>query len=195
MLYTQSILQSCWGGGGGWWMMDDATAATGQRRQCVHHTPDTGGLLGGHDWQESVEGIWPGHRGYTLTLYEKCHWIFNDHRESGPRFNVSSERQCLLTVKCPRHTQTTGWAQYSQYKYKKHCQFWLNLFSACHCCLVPEYDRSEQSPKLNILMTLQQKQHLRIPLMHIHRSCWTCDKRLPAGRMVSPDSRGRHSGN
>ncbi len=36
---------------------------------------------------------WPGHRGYTPTLYEKCHEIFNDHRESGPRFNVSSERQ------------------------------------------------------------------------------------------------------
>ncbi len=38
-------------------------------------------------------GIWPGHRGYIPTLYEKCHGIFNDHRESGPRFNVSSERQ------------------------------------------------------------------------------------------------------
>ncbi len=37
-------------------------------------------------------GIWPGHRGYTPTLYEKFHGIFNDHRESGPRFNVSSER-------------------------------------------------------------------------------------------------------
>ncbi len=36
--------------------------------------------------------------GYTPTLYEKCPGIFNDHRESGPRFNVSSERQCLLTV-------------------------------------------------------------------------------------------------
>ncbi len=23
--------------------LDDATAATGQRRQCAHHTPDTGG--------------------------------------------------------------------------------------------------------------------------------------------------------
>ncbi len=34
-------------------------------------------------------GIWPGHRGYTPTLYEKCHGMFNDHRESGPRFNVS----------------------------------------------------------------------------------------------------------
>ncbi len=38
-------------------------------------------------------GIWPGHRGYTPTLYEKCHGIFNDHRESGPRFNISSERR------------------------------------------------------------------------------------------------------
>ncbi len=38
------------------------------------------GLLGGHDWQVPVEGIWPGHRGYTPTLYEKCHGIFNDHR-------------------------------------------------------------------------------------------------------------------
>ncbi len=27
-------------------------------------------------------GIWPGHRGYTPTLYEKCHGIVNDHRES-----------------------------------------------------------------------------------------------------------------
>ncbi len=54
------------------------------------------GLLGGHDWQGPVVGIWPGHRSYTPTLYEKCHGIFNDHRESGTRFNVSSERQCIL---------------------------------------------------------------------------------------------------
>ncbi len=27
----------------------------------------------------------------TPTLYEKCHGIFYDHRESGHRFNVSSE--------------------------------------------------------------------------------------------------------
>ncbi len=50
------------------------------------------GLLGVHDRQGPVVGIWPGHRGYTPTLYEKCHGIFNDHRQSGPRFNVSSER-------------------------------------------------------------------------------------------------------
>ncbi len=30
--------------------------------------------------------------GLHPTLYEKCHGIFNDHRESGPRFNVSYER-------------------------------------------------------------------------------------------------------
>ncbi len=51
LLYTQSTLQS-WGGGGGVSPqpppvcsihLDDATAATGQRRQCAHHTPATGG--------------------------------------------------------------------------------------------------------------------------------------------------------
>ncbi len=48
LLYTQSTLQSC----GGVSPqpppvcsihLDDATAATGQRRQCAHHTPATGG--------------------------------------------------------------------------------------------------------------------------------------------------------
>ncbi len=61
------------------------------------------------------KGQWPGHRGYTPTLYEKYPGIFNDHRGLGPRFNVSSEKLCFLTVQCPRHytgvlgpTQTTG---------------------------------------------------------------------------------------
>ncbi len=51
LLYTQSALQSRGGGGGGSpqpppvcsMHLDDATAATGQRRQCAHHTPATGG--------------------------------------------------------------------------------------------------------------------------------------------------------
>ncbi len=91
--------------------LDDVTAATVQRRQCAQHTPATGeeervieimGIIrrplltrasGGN-----LAAIWPGHRGYTPTLYEKCHGIFNDHRESGPRCNVSSERRCFLTV-------------------------------------------------------------------------------------------------
>ncbi len=55
--------------------LDDAMAATGQRRQCTHHTPATGGekresqsqssgweLLGGYDWQ-GPEGIWSGQQG------------------------------------------------------------------------------------------------------------------------------------
>ncbi len=61
-------------------------------------------------------GIWPGHRGYTPTLYEKCHGIFNDHRESGPQFNISYEGRGFFTVKYSRHytgalggpTQTAG---------------------------------------------------------------------------------------
>ncbi len=50
-----------------------------------------------------------------LLFFEGHPGIFNDHRESGARFNVSSERRCLLTVQCPRHytgvlgpTQITG---------------------------------------------------------------------------------------
>ncbi len=37
--------------------------------------------------------------GLHPTLYEKCHGIFYDHRESGPRFNVSSERRFLSCFK------------------------------------------------------------------------------------------------
>ncbi len=61
--------------------LDDVTAATGQRRQAGHQTPATGGeerewwsqssgwrLLGSHNGQGPVAGIWPGHRGYTPTL-------------------------------------------------------------------------------------------------------------------------------
>ncbi len=54
LLYTQIALQSCVCGGGGVSPqptpvcsihLDDATAATGQRRQCTHHTPATGGVI------------------------------------------------------------------------------------------------------------------------------------------------------
>ncbi len=40
---------------------------------------------------DTVVGIWLGHRGHTPTLYEKCHGIFNDHRESGPRSHPKDE--------------------------------------------------------------------------------------------------------
>jgi len=35
--------------------------------------------------------------GVTPLLFnKKCHGILNDHRESGPRFNVRCERQCFF---------------------------------------------------------------------------------------------------
>ncbi len=119
LLYTQSSLQSC----GGVSPqpppvcsihLDDATAATGQRRQCAHHTPATGGeereiepikLMGiiRRPWLIKASGgnlaRTPGLHPYSF--YEKCHGIFSDHRESRPLFNVSSERQCFLQYSVP----------------------------------------------------------------------------------------------
>ncbi len=76
----------------------EETAMTYEANQCM-------GMIR-RPWCSEANGeIWPWCQGYIC--------IFNDHRESG--FNVSSEnRQCFLTVKCPRHytgvlgpTQTT----------------------------------------------------------------------------------------
>ncbi len=59
------------------------------------------GWLGGHDGQRSM-GEFGQDTGVTPLLFSKDNpGIFNDHRESGPRFNVSSERRCLLTVVSP----------------------------------------------------------------------------------------------
>ncbi len=64
--------------------LDDATAATAQRRQCAHHTPATGGE------EREIEPIkWMGIIGRP--------WLTRasgGNLESGPRFNVSSERRC-----------------------------------------------------------------------------------------------------
>ncbi len=91
--------------------LDDATAAI--LRQNAHHTPaywwrgdrvmkpiSVWGLLGGHDGQEANDQIWQGCQGYTLLFFFfKGHpGIFNDHRDSGPRFNVSSEGRCFVAV-------------------------------------------------------------------------------------------------
>ncbi len=41
---------------------------------------------------------------FTPLLFFDGHpGIFNDHRVSGPRFNISSKRRCFLTVQCPHH--------------------------------------------------------------------------------------------
>ncbi len=56
------------------------------------------GWLGGRDGQRTV-GEFGRYTGVTPLLFFEGHpGIFNDHRESGPRFNVSSERRCFLTV-------------------------------------------------------------------------------------------------
>ncbi len=136
LLYTQSALQSCGGGGGlsstitsvqhplGWW--DGCYGTTASVR-----SPHTSYRWRGErviepiKWMGNIRRPWLTRAsggnltrtpGLHPTLYEKCHGIFNDHRESGPRFNVSSEKRCLLTVVSPSPywalgpTLTTGWA-------------------------------------------------------------------------------------
>ncbi len=50
-------------------------------------------------WGSEANGqIWLGWRGHSSTLFERHPGIFNNHRESGPRFNVSSEGRCFLLV-------------------------------------------------------------------------------------------------
>ncbi len=58
------------------------------------------GWLGGHDGQRPMgkfedAGVTP------LLFFEGHPGIFNDHRESGPRFNVSSEGRCFLQYSVP----------------------------------------------------------------------------------------------
>ncbi len=45
--------------------------------------------------------IWLGCRGHTSTLFERHPGILNDHRESGPRFNISSEQYIVLQYIVP----------------------------------------------------------------------------------------------
>ncbi len=52
-------------------------------------------------WSEANGRIWPGCRCHTSTLFERHPGIFNDHRESGPWFNVSSEGRCFLQYSVP----------------------------------------------------------------------------------------------
>ncbi len=92
--------------------LDDATAAI--VRQNAHHTPaywwrgdrvmkpiSVWGWLGGHDGQTPM-GKFGLDAGVTPLLFFEWHpGIFNDHRESGPRFNISSEGRCFLQHSVP----------------------------------------------------------------------------------------------
>ncbi len=77
-------------------------------------TPCTHQLIGG---EETVGEFGQGAGVTPLVFFEGHPGIFNDHRESGPRFNISSEGRPVLTESYPHHytgalrpTQTTGWA-------------------------------------------------------------------------------------
>ncbi len=59
---------------------------------------DRANQVDGDYWEDMIDkGQWREFgqdTGVTpLLFYDECHGIFNDHRESGPRFNVSSERR------------------------------------------------------------------------------------------------------
>ncbi len=94
--------------------MDDATAAI--LRQNAQHTPTywwredrvmkpirVWGILGGHDGHDGGQwGKFGQEARVTPLLYFKRHpGIFYDHRESGPRFSVSSEGRCFLHYSVP----------------------------------------------------------------------------------------------
>ncbi len=90
--------------------LDDATAAI--LRQNAHHKPaywwrqsdganQCMGMIRRPWWSEANGRIWSGCRGHTSTLFEIHPGIFNDHKESGPRFNISCEGWCFLQYSVP----------------------------------------------------------------------------------------------
>ncbi len=90
------------------WMM--------RRQPYWARTSTTHQLIGGEETVMKPISVWGWLGGHDGQRPMGKFGIFNDHRESGPRFNVSSEGWCLLTV-VSRHytgalgpTQTTGWA-------------------------------------------------------------------------------------
>ncbi len=114
LLYTQSTLQSCGGSllnhhqcAASTWMMWrlPSALATHQlqvERRESHRANQVDGdyleaMFGKGQWWEFGQdtGVTP------LLFYKKCHMIFNDHRESGPWFNVSSERLLFDSIVSP----------------------------------------------------------------------------------------------
>ncbi len=111
LLYTQSALES-WEGGVSPQPppvcsihLDDATAATGQRSPHASYKWKGERVIEPIKWIGIIRRPWltrasGGNLARTPGLYRDG--IFKDHRESGPRFIISSERQCFLIVYCPR---------------------------------------------------------------------------------------------
>ncbi len=65
--------------------------------------------------EKDQEGIWPGHRGYTPTLYEKYHGIFmtTESQDLGltshPKYGAFCQYSVPITIlEALGPTQTTG---------------------------------------------------------------------------------------
>ncbi len=69
-----------------------------ERRRSDEANQQVLGLLGGHDDQRPI-GKFGQDAEVTPLLFSKG--IFNDHRESGPRFNVSCEGRCFWQYSFP----------------------------------------------------------------------------------------------
>ncbi len=87
------------------WMMrrqpqhNGASALTTHQLQVERRESHRANQVDGDYWEAMIDkGQWREFgqdTGVTpLLFYDECHGIFNDHRESGPRFNISSERRC-----------------------------------------------------------------------------------------------------
>ncbi len=81
----------------GWCDGSHRTALTTHQLQVERR--ERANQMDGDYWEAMIDkGLWREFgqdTGVTpLLFYDECHGIFNDHRESGPRFNVSSERRC-----------------------------------------------------------------------------------------------------
>ncbi len=87
------------------WMMrrqpqhNGASGLTTHQLQVERRESHRANQVDGDYWEAMIDkGQWREFgqdTGVTpLLFYDECHGIFNDHRESGPRFNISSERRC-----------------------------------------------------------------------------------------------------
>ncbi len=101
------------GGGGGLLIHHQCAASTWMMRRQPYcaRTPSTHQLTGGEEtvmkpisvwgWLSEAMGKFDQDAGVTPLLFFEGHpGIFNDYRESGPRFNVSSEGRCLSLTLC-----------------------------------------------------------------------------------------------
>ncbi len=95
--------------------LDDATAATGQRHQCAHHTPATGGEereIEPIKWMGIIRRPWltrasggnlartPGLHPYS---FRRSAMLLLMTTESQDLSLTSHPKRCFLTVLCPRH--------------------------------------------------------------------------------------------